>query len=74
MFFGFVMAAVAGFLLTAIPNWTQRRPFERRASCAVGRSVAPGTDRLSVFDARPAVGNSRGRSVISRNADRRHRS
>jgi uncharacterized protein involved in response to NO len=26
MFFGFVMAAVTGFLLTAIPNWTQRRP------------------------------------------------
>jgi uncharacterized protein involved in response to NO len=26
MFFGFVMAAVAGFLLTAIANWTQRPP------------------------------------------------
>jgi uncharacterized protein involved in response to NO len=26
MFFGFVMAAVAGFLLTAIPNWTGRLP------------------------------------------------
>ncbi|MBX6419987.1 MAG: NnrS family protein [Nevskia sp.] len=26
MLFGFVMAAVAGFLLTAIPNWTQRQP------------------------------------------------
>ena len=26
MLFGFVMAAVAGFLLTAIPNWTRRRP------------------------------------------------
>ncbi len=26
MLFGFVMAAVAGFLLTAIPNWTQRLP------------------------------------------------
>jgi uncharacterized protein involved in response to NO len=26
MFFGFVMAAIAGFLLTAIPNWTQRPP------------------------------------------------
>ena len=26
MFFGFVMAAVAGFLLTAIPNWTKRLP------------------------------------------------
>lgn len=26
MLFGFVMAAVAGFLLTAIPNWTHRLP------------------------------------------------
>jgi len=24
--FGFVIAAIAGFLLTAIPNWTGRRP------------------------------------------------
>jgi uncharacterized protein involved in response to NO len=26
MLFGFVMATIAGFLLTAIPNWTRRRP------------------------------------------------
>jgi uncharacterized protein involved in response to NO len=26
MLFGLVMAAVAGFLLTAIPNWTNRLP------------------------------------------------
>ncbi len=26
MIFGFVLAAVAGFLLTAIPNWTGRKP------------------------------------------------
>jgi uncharacterized protein involved in response to NO len=26
MLFGFVMAAIAGFLLTAIPNWTNRAP------------------------------------------------
>ncbi len=26
MLFGFVMAVIAGFLLTAIPNWTGRRP------------------------------------------------
>jgi uncharacterized protein involved in response to NO len=26
MLFGFVIAAIAGFLLTAIPNWTGRRP------------------------------------------------
>jgi uncharacterized protein involved in response to NO len=28
MLFGFVMAAVGGFLLTAIPNWTGRRPVQ----------------------------------------------
>jgi uncharacterized protein involved in response to NO len=26
MLFGFVMAGIGGFLLTAIPNWTQRKP------------------------------------------------
>jgi len=30
MLFGFVMAAIAGFLLTAIPNWTLRRPISGR--------------------------------------------
>ncbi|MGB8363838.1 MAG: NnrS family protein [Rhizomicrobium sp.] len=30
MLFGFVMAAVAGFLLTAIPNWTGRLPVQGR--------------------------------------------
>jgi len=30
MLFGFVMAAIAGFLLTAIPNWTQRLPVSGR--------------------------------------------
>ncbi len=28
MLFGFVMAAIAGFLLTAIPNWTKRLPIK----------------------------------------------
>lgn len=30
MVFGFVMAAIAGFLLTAIPNWTGRLPINGR--------------------------------------------
>lgn len=30
MLFGFVMAAIAGFLLTAIPNWTRRLPVSGR--------------------------------------------
>src|SRR6476661_419794 len=28
MLFGFVPAAIAGFMLTAIPNWTGRRPIQ----------------------------------------------
>jgi uncharacterized protein involved in response to NO len=28
MLFGFIMAAVAGFLLTAVPNWTGRMPLQ----------------------------------------------
>lgn len=31
MLFGFVVAAVAGFMLTAIPNWTGRRPIRGAA-------------------------------------------
>src|SRR5262245_15100029 len=31
MIFGFVAAVVAGFLLTAIPNWTGRLPVNGRA-------------------------------------------
>jgi uncharacterized protein involved in response to NO len=30
MLFGFVMAAIGGFLLTAIPNWTKRLPVSGR--------------------------------------------
>src|SRR5664279_1142864 len=30
MLFGFVIAAIAGFLLTAIPNWTRRLPINGR--------------------------------------------
>lgn len=31
MLFGFVLAAIAGFMLTAIPNWTGRRPIRGAA-------------------------------------------
>ncbi len=31
MLFGFVLAAIAGFILTAIPNWTGRRPIQGNA-------------------------------------------
>jgi uncharacterized protein involved in response to NO len=39
MLFGFVMAAVAGFLLAAIPNWTKRLP-KRQGGANVTSAVA----------------------------------
>ena len=47
MLFGFVMAAVAGFLLTAIPNWTGRLRVRGsgRAGGALG-ARAPGLPRI----------------------------
>ena len=35
MLFGFVMAAIAGFMLTAIPNWTGRAPISGRPLAAL---------------------------------------
>jgi uncharacterized protein involved in response to NO len=35
MLFGFVMAAIAGFLLTAIPNWTGRAPISGASLAAL---------------------------------------
>lgn len=35
MLFGFVLAAIAGFLLTAIPNWTGRPPISGRPLAAL---------------------------------------
>jgi uncharacterized protein involved in response to NO len=35
MLFGFVLAAIAGFILTAIPNWTGRRPIRGGALAAL---------------------------------------
>jgi uncharacterized protein involved in response to NO len=41
MLFGFVMAAVAGFLLTAIPNWTGRLPVRGRPLASWGNQPPP---------------------------------
>ena len=49
MLFGFVMATVGGFLLTAIPNWTGRAPVAGTPLGRAGGSVAAGARRLSVF-------------------------
>jgi uncharacterized protein involved in response to NO len=39
MLFGFVMAAVGGFLLTAIANWTKRLPVSGYPLAARGESM-----------------------------------
>jgi uncharacterized protein involved in response to NO len=55
MLFGFVMAAVAGFLLTAIPNWTKRLPVSGLPPGAACRSVAAWQTGLSGFSARSVL-------------------
>jgi uncharacterized protein involved in response to NO len=61
MLFGFVPAAIAGFLLTAIPNWTGRRPIQGRhlailfvlwlaGRAAVGTSALIGTGAAAAVD------------------------
>ena len=46
MLFGFAMAAIAGFLLTAIPNWTGRPPVAGIGSGAARRAMGAGPGRL----------------------------
>ena len=65
MLFGFVMAAVAGFLLTAIPNWTERLPVSGGPLAAARRIVAAGPDRLPGLGACPRMARCRGRSFVS---------
>lgn len=61
MIFGFVPAAIAGFLLTAMPNWTGRRPIQGRplailftlwlaGRAAVGSSALIGAGTAAVLD------------------------
>ena len=66
MLFGFVMAAVAGFLLTAIPNWTQRLPVSGAPLALLAGLWLLGPDRLPDFGAGAGVARDRGRSVVSR--------
>lgn len=47
MFFGFTMAMVAGFLLTAVPNWTSSEP--RKGNSLVLLSLLWMLGRLSMF-------------------------
>jgi len=41
MMFGFALAAVGGFLLTAIPNWTERDPVAGRALALLAMGGTP---------------------------------
>jgi uncharacterized protein involved in response to NO len=61
MIFGFVPAVIAGFLLTAMPNWTGRRPIQGRhlailfvlwlaGRAAVGTSALIGTGAAAAVD------------------------
>ena len=49
MLYGYVAAAVAGFLLTAIPNWTGRAPVNGMAACGPRLAVACRPCRHSAF-------------------------
>jgi uncharacterized protein involved in response to NO len=47
MLFGFVLATIAGFLLTAIPNWTGRQPVQGRL--LIGLAILWLLGRVSCF-------------------------
>jgi hypothetical protein len=53
MLFGFVMAAVAGFLLAAIPNWTKSLPISAKAGLTL-LQPSPGTAQRTIR-CQPAV-------------------
>ena len=46
MLFGFVMAVIAGFILTAIPNWTKRIPVSGFSLGTLAGSLAARPHRL----------------------------
>ncbi|RDD60903.1 NnrS family protein [Ferruginivarius sediminum] len=46
MIFGYLVAALAGFLMTAVPNWTGRMPLQGRALAAL--TVIWGVGRLAM--------------------------
>jgi uncharacterized protein involved in response to NO len=57
MLFGYVGAVIAGFLLTAVPNWTGRLPIQE-AACGPVRHLA--CRRLAVTFSASSVGNRAG--------------
>ena len=73
MLFGFVMAAIAGFLLTAVPNWTRRLPVSGGRLALLAGLWLVGRTRLPGVDTRPDLARGRGRSDVSRDAGRDRR-
>ena len=53
MIYGFVMAAIAGFLLTAVPNWTGERGFAGKPLIAVVVLWAAGRIAMNMADGLP---------------------
>ena len=49
MIFGYVGAVVAGFLMTAIPNWTGRLPVRGRPLMLLAFPVAPCSQAMPIF-------------------------
>ena len=73
MLFGFVMAAVAGFLLTAIPNWTSRLPVRGYPLAVLDGSLAAGAPCLSDFSRPSRVAGGRRGLVLPRRPPCRRR-
>ena len=64
------MAAIAGFLLTAIPNWTRPASGQRQSAGAAGWFVAAGPHCLPALGACSSVDRRRGRPFLSGGAGR----
>lgn len=78
MLFGFVQAAIAGFLLTAVPNWTGRMPIQGwplgalaallvagRVAVAFSAAIGPGVAMVIDLAFPLALGAALGREIVA---------
>ena len=78
MLFGFIQAAVAGFLLTAVPNWTGRMPLQGwslgalaallvagRVAVAFSASIGPGVAAVVDLAFPAALAAALGREIVA---------